>query len=169
MTIKLIGAFLVFAGCGSFGFSMAASCRGEQNALRQLVRALEFMHSELSYRLPPLSALCRSAGAIVTGPVQKVLLDLAEELDAQVAPDVRICMAAALSQQRLSPGLRQIFLHLGETLGRFDLPGQLRGLEGAAEETRLAIRTLQQEKGSRLRSYQTLGLCAGAALAILFL
>ena len=169
MTIKLFGAFLIFAGCGGFGFSMAASCRGEQQCLRQLVRALEFMHAELSYRMPPLSVLCRSAGAIVTGPVQKIFLSLAEELDAQVAPDVRICMAAALSRQHISPQLRQAFLDLGDTLGRFDLPGQLRGLECAAREARSELRQLQQQRGSRLRSYQTLGLCAGAALAILFL
>lgn len=169
MTIRLLGAFLVFAGCGSFGFSMAASFRGQQRALEQFLRALEFMHAELSYRMPPLSALCRSAGAIVTGPVQKTFLALADELDRQVAPDVTLCMAAALNRQTLPPNLKQAFLNLGDSLGRFDLPGQLRGLDLAQSEAQRVLQQLRDHRENRLRSYQTLGLCAGASLAILFL
>lgn len=169
MTIKLLGAFLVFAGCGSFGFSTAASFRGQQRAFEQLLRALEFMHAELSYRMPPLSALCRSAGAIVTGPVQKTFLALADELDCQVSPDVKLCMAAALNRQNLPENLRQAFLHLGDGLGRFDLPGQLRGLDIAQSEAKQVLQDLRDHRENRLRSYQTLGLCAGASLAILFL
>ena len=70
MTLRFFGAFLVFAGCGGFGFSMAAAYRSRENSLRQLVRALEFMQAELGCRMPPLSALCRSAGAVVSGPVR---------------------------------------------------------------------------------------------------
>lgn len=169
MTIKLLGAFLVVAGCGSFGFSMAASFRGQQRGFEQFVRALDFMHAELSYRMPPLSVLCRSAGSIVTGPVQKTLLTLADELDCQVAPDVTLCMAAALNRQNLPPNLRQAFLNLGDSLGRFDLPGQLRGLDTAHEEAKRVLQELRDHRQNRLRSYQTLGLCAGASLAILFL
>ena len=169
MTVKLIGAFLICAGCGAFGFSMAAACRAEEQAMRQFLRALEFMQGELSYRSPPLAALSRSAATIVSGPVQRVLLAFSGELDRQVAPDVHLCMDAALLQLRLPETLSAAFGELGNTLGCFDLPGQLRGLEHAKENARQVLQELTEKRKNHLRSYQTLGLCAGAALAILFL
>jgi hypothetical protein len=58
---------------------------------------------------------------------------------------------------------------LGQSLGRFDLPGQLRGLERAIRETELVLRTVREGAPERRRSWQTLGLCVGAALAILLI
>ena len=169
MMIRWMGAFLVFAGCGGFGFSMAAAARADQRNLRQLLRAVEFMHAELSYRMPPLGALCRSAGAIVEGPIQKLLLALADELELQAAPEVRNCMEAVLEKHRLPRLVRERLLELGDTLGRFDLPGQLRGLDRAETDLRQILEQMQQGRETRLRSYQTLGLCTGAAIAILLL
>lgn len=167
--MRILGAFLVFAGCSGFGFSMAAAVRTEEAALRQLLRALEFMYAELSYRMPPLGALCRSTGAIVKGPVQKVFLALAEEVERREAPDGKACMEAVLEKRRVSPGVREQLLLLGETLGRFDLPGQLRGLDQVRGEVQRLLTQMEQGRENRLRSYQTLGLCAGAAIAILLL
>lgn len=170
MTIKLMGAFLVFAGCGGFGFAMASSHRREERDLRQMLMALEFMECELSYRLTPLPILCRTAAESVTGNVHIFLCYLAEELEAQVSPEVGSCVRAAVGRiPGLTGELSDQIAQLGITLGQFDLPGQLRGLRGAAERCRLSLDELSRNRDSRLRSYQTLGLCAGAALAILFL
>jgi hypothetical protein len=54
-------------------------------------------------------------------------------------------------------------------LGIFDLPGQLKGLEEAQQVCQRALEQLEKGQAARLRSYQTLALCAGAALTILFL
>ena len=170
MTIKLIGAFLVFAGCGGFGFAMAASHRREETALRQYLMALEFMECDLSCRLTPLPQLCRTTANTVSGCVHTLFLRLAEELEAQVAPDASSCVRAAVAA---TPGLPDTlgeqFLELGTSLGRFDLAGHLKGLQCAAARAKLSLDSLSENRDSRLRSYQTLGLCAGAALAILFL
>lgn len=170
MTIKLIGAVLVCTGCGGFGFAMAAAHRREERALGQLLLALEYMESDLSCRMTPLPQLCRTAANAVTGPVHTFFLCLAQELEAQVAPDAACCARAALEWvPGLSRELNAQLTELGSTLGRFDLPGQLRGLTGAQNRCRLALEELRANRDNRLRSYQTLGLCAGAALAILFL
>ena len=169
MSIRWMGAILVFIGCGGFGCSMAAAVRAEERDLGQLLRALEFMDSELSYRLPPLEALCRSAGAVVTGPIRQVLLELAGELEIQTAPEVSCCMEAVLSRQRLPDPLHELLLELGKGLGRFDLPGQLKALGWVKEQLQYQLDHVREGQTARLRNYQTLGLCAGAALAILFL
>lgn len=167
--VRIIGACCIFAGCGGFGFSMAAASRREEAELRRLLAAMEYMSCELSYRMTPLSTLCRSAAGENSGMVCSFLTELARELDKQTAPDVQVCVYDVLARLQPSDLLRRQMLELGATLGHFDLPGQLRGLENAIRSTEEALRVIRDGAADRRRSYQTLGLCAGAALAILFL
>ena len=168
--MKWIGAVLIILGCGGFGFSLAAGHRSAENGLRQLTSALDFMECELRYRMTPLPILCKNAGTERNGAVRAVLLQLAAELDAQVTPEVSSCMDAALNHVGDMPKqVLSVFLELGQTLGRFDLNGQLKGLNSARQRCRRELDILTANRDIRLRSYQTLGLCAGAALAILFI
>lgn len=170
MSIKLIGAVLIIGGCGGVGFSMAAAHRREENALRQLIGALDYMGCELQYHLTPLPELCRVASAQSSGYIRQVFLALAAELDSQIAPDAASCMNAAISKTpKLPQRVRKNLSELGSSLGRFDLQGQLKGLESARQQCRRDLDELSKDRDVRLRSYQTLGLCAGSALAILFL
>ena len=169
MNCKWIGAILIIAGCGGFGFSIAAGCRREERLLRQLIQALQYMHWELQYKLTPLPELCRQTGKAASGIVRDIFLGLARELDWQASPDVSGCMSAALKRNRDLPrNIRRLFVQLGHCLGRFDLQGQLQGLEAVRSACEGALAELNKNRDVRLRSYQTLGLCAGAALAILF-
>ena len=170
MMLKIIGALLIVTGCGSVGFSMAAAYRREEAALQQLISALDYMGCELQYRLTPLPELCRSAAKGISGPVSNVLHNLARELESQIAPDAATCMHAALSATKKLPGkVKENLRQLGVSLGRFDLHGQLSGLETIRSRCRRELDMLSEDRSQRLRSYQTLGLCVGSALAILFL
>lgn len=170
MNYRWIGALLVITGCGGFGFSIAAAHKKEELSLRQLIAALDYMECELQFRLTPLPDLCRQAGLEAKGAVREVLLDLSRELENQVAPDVSSCMNAALTKAENLPGrTRDILKQMGQSLGRFDLEGQLKGLETVRSVCRRELETMNQDRDNRLRSYQTLGLCAGAALAILLI
>lgn len=169
MSIKWFGAMLVVVACGGVGFSMAASCRRESWELRSLVSALDYMACELRFRLTPLPQLVRQAGKEYPGAAGSVLIDLAEELENQIIPDADSCMYAALSRARRIPkSTEQALRLLGTTLGRFDLQGQLQGLEQVRSHCRRELDRLLADRDQRIRSYQTLGVCAGAALAILF-
>lgn len=168
--MKLLGALIVIAGCGGFGFYMAALWRREERILRELGSALDFMGCELQYRMTPLPELCRQTGDKYTGPIREVLENLAGELESQIAPDVRHCMDAALRKTpELPASSRTVLDTLGTSMGRFDLEGQLKGLESARADCRKQAEAMAENRDVRLRSFQTLGLCAGAALAILFL
>ncbi len=168
MNYKWIGAIFIIVSCGGFGMGLAHSHRREESTLCQLIRALDLMECELQYRLTPLPELCRQAGLESQGCIRTVLLNLSQELDAQIAPEVSTCMSAALSGIKdMPPKTTQALTRLGSSLGRFDLPGQLKGLESLRSECRKTLEELTHNKDQRLRSYQTLGFCAGAALAIL--
>lgn len=167
--IRLIGACCIVTGCGGFGFSMAAASRREEQQLLLLLKALEFMSCELSYRHTPLPVLCRRASEGERGIVPDFFLDLARELEQQTAPDVRTCVQTVLHRLEPPKSIHTLLSDLGSTLGRFDLPGQLRSLDAAIRSTEQALRDIREGAADRRRSFQTLGLCAGAALAILFL
>ena len=170
MNYKWIGAILIIVSCGGFGFSLAAAQLREERTLRSLICALDFMECELQYRLTPLPELCRQAGNDAKGCIRETFLALAEELEAQVSPDAASCMNAALSTVRDIPRhTREALALLGQSLGRFDLAGQLKGLDAVRLTARRQLDAITTNKEPRLRSYQTLGLCAGAALAILFI
>lgn len=170
MSYKWIGAIMVFLACGGFGFSLAASELREEAALRELTRILDFMECELQYRLTPLPELCRQASRESSGVMRKVFVALSERLDAHTSLDVAGCMCSAVADVAELPSVSKAMLvSLGNSMGRFDLVGQLKGLDCVRRECRTKLSTLAENKRSRLRSYQTLGLCAGAALAILFI
>lgn len=167
--LKLIGAILVVAGCGSVGFRIAANQRIEERELRRLIGALDYMECELQYRLTPLPLLCKQAGEERADRIGKVLTEFSIALESQQEGDTDACMRAVLSENTdLSSDITQIFAQLGKSVGRFDIEGQLKGLESVRFACRSKLATLECNREVRLRSYQTLGLCAGAALAILF-
>jgi len=169
MNSKYFGALLVILGCGGFGFSLAAAHRREEIHLRQLMDSLQYLHCELEYHLTPLPVLCRKVAAQGKGAVYGVFEELGSVLESQSLPAVSDCVHLAMAHYELSPGIRELLLALGKTLGQFDLKGQLTELEQLRQRCGQALQVMAQGRDDRLRSYQTLGLCAGAALVILFI
>ena len=170
MTLKWMGAIFVVLGCGGVGLALRAEHCRQEKQLRQLIAALDYMQCELQYRLTPLPELCRMTGAQVNGSLGQLFIQLARELESRLNPDVYHCINAVLDKgQGLSEGTCGILRTLGRSLGRFHLEGQLMGLENTRHQCRDDLEALTANREVRLRSYQTLSLCAGAALAILFL
>ena len=170
MMIKWIGAIFVIAACGGFGFQIAATQKREARTLRQLIRILDFAECELQYRLTPLPDLCRNASAECSGSLSTLFMRLCAELEEQISPNVSSCMRAAIAAtDQLPKQAREVLILLGDSLGRFDIGGQIRGLESVRGECNRRLDALSENQDTRLRSYKTLGLCAGAALVILFI
>ena len=116
-----------------------------------------------------LAVLCREAAELGRGAVPEFFLELAKKLEQQTEPDAPGCVRRILAEQEFSGELQRLLSELGSTLGRFDLPGQLRGLEAAIRSAEESLRRVREGAPERRRSYQTLGLCTGAAMAILLL
>jgi len=170
MVFRWIGAILILASCTGCGFSIAAGKRKEEKLLHQLLQILQMMESELRYRLTPLPELCLMAADEGKGILRDVFLNLHRELTCQKLPDAGSCMAAALKMSEEIPvRIRRILTHLGYSLGRFDLEGQLQGLQSIRSRCIDSLERIQKNRDERLRSYQTLGICAGAALVIVLI
>lgn len=160
---------VVFCG-GYLGFSMVASHKKEEKCLHQIILAIQYMQCELQYRLTPLPELLQQAAKQISGIASRVIGSLSTELANQISPDVSCCMEAVLSMETDIPtDIRDVLTALGKSMGRFDLEGQIKELDCVEQLCRKKLAELENNRDVRLRSYQTLGLCAGAAIAILLL
>ena len=170
MNLRILGAILVIAGCGCFGLKIAANHIYKEKTLRNFAGALDYMECELRYRLTPLPVLCKQVGQTCSGVVREFFVELSQELEAQISPDVECCVEAVLGRRIAVPKeTHEAIMQLAQSMGKFDLDGQLKGLDTVRQSCRRKLDELNQNKDSRIRSYQTLGLCAGAALAILLI
>ena len=168
--MKLLGAVMILIGCGGIGYIVVATSRYQERSLQQMVRALGHMECELQYRMSSLPELCNSAADVCTGCLKLVLRQLSIELQAQIIPDAPTCMHEALNKcYNVPQKLHKCLQQLGDSLGRFDLAGQLEGLATVKRYAEYELEQLRRNQDVRLRSYQTLGICAGAALVVLFL
>lgn len=170
MILQPLGAVLIVGSSSYCGFAIAARYRMEERQLKQLHLAVTEMQCGLSYQLTPLPELAAAGAKRTTGELNRVLTVFSENLSNQLFPDAQSCMAAAIGQDsELSDRLVSILHLLGISLGRFDLSGQLKGFEEVQADIDREVQTLAQNRENRLRSYCTLGICAGAALAVLLL
>ena len=167
--MKLMGAICVIVGCGSCGFLMGKQYLSNLHLAKNLITVLDYMQCELQYRGTPLPQLCREAGEQVSGRIRSVFTMLADELDAQVSANVFCCMASVLDRlSNIYEPIARILREFSGSLGKFDMNGQINALDSARLQCRELLLQMQNGKENRIRSYQTLGLCTGAAIAILF-
>ena len=160
---------MIIASCTLVGFTISATYQREERELRQLVHALEYMCCELQFHRSALPEVCSTIGKEHSGYIGKLFENLTKELESRHESDVQACFAtAAAAAGPLSRQLEDAVCMLGSTLGRFDLDGQLVGLKSVTAYCEQQLAVMSQGREARLRSYQTLGVCTGAALAILF-
>ena len=168
MMLRIIGAVLVVVSCTGFGFLLAMNYKAEERSLRQLLDVLNRMECQLQYSMISLPELAKSAAA-VGGVLGEVFADFAEELDTNCYSSPFDCMNAELQKQRIPPITNSLLLKLGKSLGSFDLDGQVKAMNAIRMDCEQQIKSLTENKDVRIRNYQTLGICAGAALAILLI
>lgn len=170
MILKLVGAALIILGCGGFGCAINYAHRKTVRHLQQLIASINYMECELQYRLTPLPELCQKAAAIGSGCISAFFKILEKELQTQIRPDPQSCVQSAVAQVPDIPDcIRSKIMDLGITLGSFGLEGQLEGFQKVRFSCEQLLSELTQQQDVRLRSYQTLAVCAGAALVILFI
>ena len=70
--LRVMGAAMLVAGAGGFGFSLAAHQRKQERMIRQLMKVLNEMEWELKFRLTPLPELCSGCAGAADGDLAKL-------------------------------------------------------------------------------------------------
>lgn len=172
MMIRVFGAALVVLGSALFGFGAARQIKRTVSQLEMLDTAMHLMECELSFVSPPLPRLMRTVSKDTQGPVSALFANYAKLLSDPSTKDTEEAMRKALEMtKRLSLPAGTVFslLEFSQTLGRYDLPGQLSALSSARCRLSGQLERLRSEQKDRCKTYQTLSICAGLAVVILIL
>ena len=170
MTKQLLGAILLIAG--SFGISLVlvGAYRREVGMLRQIDLLIADISCELQYRMTPLPQLIRTECNSLQSDLKKLFLSFAEELESQIAPNVTCCLEYAFLKHPDIPVMtKRVLLELGNSLGRFDLQGQLTCLEAVQKSCRNELEKLEGKQAGYTKCCQAYCLCAGALIALILL
>lgn len=170
--LKILGLGLIVGSASAVGFGFAANVRRQAQQLALLHQALGQMKSELLYRMTPLPELMQRLGADTGDALGQAFSCCAQQLRAHRTGTVQQAMQYALDTTphlALTGAARRALLGLCVTLGRFDVEGQCRAVDLAASRVAAELEQMEQGRAARCRSYRTLGICAGLAVAVILL
>lgn len=170
MNIRIFGAIMIIVGCSAYGFILVSAYRRELKALSQFLEFLDRMECELLYKGSSLPVLLECLSINRKGMIYDFLKTLTAELNAQIQPHVNACVSAALQKhQTIPPQTKQMLIKFGQTLGQYAQEGQILEIRALKQELRQQIAKLEAEKDTKTKTYQTLSICAGAAIAVIFM
>lgn len=170
--MRIVGVIFIVASAGVMGFRVALAMRRRCEMLRQLMAALQLMKNEIAFCGTPLPKAFALMAASCEGPLERLFSQIAKDMDKR-----RWLTPLAAMQQALKtvPELPQgdrvsmILLELAGKLGKYDLESQRQGIEMALTQLEEERRTAEKERSVKSKTYETLGICAGLAVAILLL
>lgn len=168
--VKLCGAVLIIFSSTCCSFSLTIHRLQEVRLLTVLEYMIDDILCELPFSMAPLPDLVRKTASKTPTALRRIFAAFADNLDQQFFPDVSSCMENALHESNSSfLKVNQILLLLGQSLGRFDLPGQEKSLKSVWEQCHHNLRILREDQTESIRCTRVLGICAGAALVILLI
>ena len=127
---------------------------------------------ELQYRLTPLPDVFRVLQESREAAVAAFFSALSGSLAAAESCTVGYACRQALRRTEglcIPVGARTALMSLFDTLGKYDLEGNLQALDLALSRLREEARQLQSSAAARCRTYVTLGVCTGLAVAVVLI
>lgn len=170
--LKGIGALCVVLSASVMGFGFAASVRRQSVRLAALIGSLTYMKGEIQYRRTPLPEVFSLLGkSAAEKSVARFWEHCAEALIHGTGFGMQSVFRTAVRKAALElpPEAIQTMLVLGASLGQFGLEGQERAIELSLERLSALLERMEQGRSARCRSYATIGVCAGLAVAVILL
>lgn len=166
--MKLMGILFVVIACGSAGFRIAASLKQKCALYELILRQLAMMKQEICFHATPLAQVFALLAASCGGTLAQIWEETAKQMDNHPWTPPQYAMDLALKGAK-EPLLEPILLPLCTQLGKYDVDAQRKAIEAAEEQTASLLHEMQQERSVKSKTYQTMGICAGLAAAVLLI
>ena len=170
--LKLIGLSLILAASGAVGAGLAGTVKRQQAQTLALIDALLRIRHELQYRLTPLPEIFSALGGGRNREIADFFSRFAAGLSSAQTCTVGYACRRALAQTHglcLSGTARGTLLSLFDSLGKYDLDGSVQALDLALSRLREEAKALQSGAAARCKTYLTLGICTGLAVAVILI
>ena len=149
--LKLIGLSLILTASSAMGLGLARTVRRQQAQTLALIDALlRIREAAVAAFFSGLAGSLSAADTCTVGYACRQALRRTEGL----------CIPA---------GVRTALMSLFDTLGKYDLDGNLQALDLALGRLREEARQLQGSAAARCKTYVTLGVCTGLAVAVILI
>lgn len=169
--LKFAGALLLLCGCVGVGMQQVRKMDRRVTVIRSLLRALETLERELSFRIPLMEEMLSAAANAAEEPTCSFLLLCKDQLKENTGTTfANIWNNAAkekfffLKKQELDP-----VCALGEILGRYDCEGQKQAIRQTCAALEDILVNAESERKNRGRVCKVLSTVIGAFLVILLL
>lgn len=170
--LKLIGLSLILTASSAMGLGLARTVRRQQAQTLAFIDAVLRIRHELQYRLTPLPDVFLALQESREAAVAAFFSGLARSLSAADTCTVGYACRQALRRTEglcIPAGVRTALMSLFDTLGKYDLDGNLQALDLALGRLREEARQLQGSAAARCKTYVTLGVCTGLAVAVILI
>ena len=165
----MLGAVLTLLSGVIFSINVTKEHREKVDCFEELLMILEHFVWELETNQPTLAICCQAASQCGKGQIGKLFSTLAQLLAQGGEASPSSCVQRALQEHPIPSAVRDRLSQLADTLGRYDLCAQISGIQAVQELCRRDLQALTLERSKTVKSCQALGICTGAALAILLL
>ena len=163
--MKLAGMIFIVASAGSVGLGIARGLRKRCFLFQQLLQALQLLRNEIAFCGTPLPQIFALMAASCRGELETIFSETARSMDhGKTSPSEAMYKALKGCVDRELTGL---LLQLAAGLGKYDLEAQLNTVEAVREQVQTLLYSLEQERRTKSKTYETLGICTGLSLAIL--
>ena len=170
--MRMAGVVLIILSASSVGFRIARGLGKRCKLLRQLLAALTLLKQEIGMCATPLPQAFALMAVATDGPLETLFSVAAREMDRNRWASPLVAIKKGLTQTPELPEgdlATQTLLELAARLGKYDLESQLQGIDLASMRLSEELSRVERERSTRSKTYQTLGICAGLALAILLM
>lgn len=169
--LRLAGAFLLITGCSGMGFLLRMDMKRRLKQLKELIRILETVKSEVSYGKSSLPEICLSVSGKAGEPYGNFLKSVYEESLANTGasfPELWEKQAKLLSGKLfLSREELKSLTGFAACLGYLDPQMQENAIESRIWEFRKQAEEAEAEIAGKGRVYMSLGVVSGLLLTII--
>jgi stage III sporulation protein AB len=168
---KLIGAVLIVSAGASFGFMQAMHLAKRPKQIRLIIGALQRLETEIMYGMTPLPDALRRISLQCAEPVAGLFRKAAQELAGQTVHSTNEIWQRAVEESwkrsSMKNGELETLRQLGFTLGLSDRIDQVKHLRLAASQLQTEEDLAREEQRRYEKMWRSLGVLAGALIAIL--
>lgn len=165
--MKIIGIVFIVISSISMGLRIGSALKKKCTHLQELLNALELFKNELLFSHKPLPKVCADLAESFQEGVGRMFANISLLMEENRWMSFKTAMERALGTYP-DELPSEILLEFAGNMGKYDLDAQVRGIELASSRIRQILDVMENERGTKSKTYKTLSICAGIAIIILF-
>lgn len=166
--MKYLGILFIVCSTTYMGFHLANGFRIRRKQLMQFLRCLPIIRNEIAFCGTPIPKIFRLISEHTEGEVHEVFGNVSNKMEKNKTMTPAEAMEETLTARKYTCLVPRL-LELADKLGNYDLEAQITGIDQVRSQAELQMAELEQERAQKGKVYESLGICAGLALAILLI